>query len=64
MKTIGQVVLVAWLLLSLFAFVGSVLKSSVVGRIFRQHHRNLNIAGVILMMTWIMLLALSGLFKS
>lgn len=62
MKSIGQFVLVAWLLVSLFIFFGNVLKTSFIARIVERHQRRLGLASVVLMMTWIMLLVLAGLF--
>ena len=62
MKSLGQFVLVAWLLVALFVFFGNVLKTSFIARVVERNRRQLGIVSVALMMTWIVLLVLAGLF--
>lgn len=62
MKSLSQFVLVAWLLVSLFIFFGNALKKSPIARIVERHQRRLGIASIVLMMTWVVLLVISGLF--
>lgn len=62
MRTLGNIALISWMLLALFVFLARLIKGSRVSDFVHRYDRRLGIISVVLMATWIMLLALSGLF--
>lgn len=63
-RTIGEVALVIWLVLALYVIIARTTRSEPMNRPLLRYQRKLNILNIALMMTWIMLLALSRLFAT
>jgi hypothetical protein len=63
-RTIGEVALVIWLVLALYVIIARTTRSEAMNRPLLRYERKLNILNIALMMTWIMLLALSRLFAT
>lgn len=63
MRTIGNIALFTWLGLIVFSIVLAIVKKGKLYRWLFKHRREFQLVILTLMITWIMLLSLSVLFK-